>query len=822
MKKLIDKILSYAIGTQLLILLGCILFFGILLFSFSPNANIESEINNRLQNLENKLNDFQSGISSDKTVSLKDNFTENDSHITDRIWFIVTRMLDTGLIGDSKNKGFALLITIVGWILCGGLLITILINAYTEQIKKIEQGGTRYKFKNHCIILGYNEITENIIKEIRCKEIIPAKSSIIVLSNNDSNHLRLNLMASLSKKEMSRLYIYRGERQSKDQIKSLSIKKAKVVFIQGEENETGIDSTNIQCLKLISDIIIKKKRKGERLLCYLNIENQHIFSLMQKYDLEEEVRNIVNIQTFNIFENWARRVMSFKNFAIDQDYSSIKKQLLINTNQGEYRYIIVGFNRMGKALCNQIARVSHYGKGKRIVITIIDKKADELRDLYNMSLPGKINFPNIEFDFIKGAIESKEIRYKIHQFIKKDKLVSIAICFRNSDVSLFMGLNLPAIVYSKNIPVLIRQNLLHGFVTSINKELRFKNINFFGMNNNTLNLDMSLEKSAEKMQEMYLNMLNDSKKLDPENKSHKIWKDLGEKYRWSNRYAIDIIPHKLIALKLDKKSLYNGANHFEYGKLIRSVFYTHKYEEGTRTINKAELKELEEFLREKNISHAEYLSILEDIELIADIEHDRWITERIIGGWNYSDIPKKDESQLLHPDIKPYNELTENTKMYDREPSVDLFKIKRGKNWDVFVKTANVKAKELKNNCIVKSIENKKQQGRKGDIHCIGINNEEWIIDSKTFLNKYRLKEKKYDGFDIYEPIPEKSIIFAAKITESNTKITTAKGEVLSAKLNDIHAKKYDQYLMPDDIHNDWVIDSEIFNASYEKITTEY
>lgn len=816
MKKLFDRILALRLIKQLGLLLLLILFSGVLLFFMNPDVNIESETVRRLNNLENKIDNVVSGNT--LNIDQKSNYLEDDNsnYETERLWFIICRLLDPGQIGDSSEKGFSLLVTIIGWILCGGLLIAILINAYTERIKKIEQGETRYNFKNHCIILGSTDNTGNIIKEIRRKETISRKSAIIVLSNKNSNELRSNLKACLSKKEMNRLYIYRGERKSKDQIKALSVEKAKVVFILGEENELGVDSTNIQCLKLITDVLKKKKREGDRLLCYLNIEDQHIFSLMQKYDLEEAVINRIDVQMFNVFENWARKVMSFQNFAIDQDYSSIKKQIIINAKQTEYRYIIVGFNRMGKALCNQITRVSHYGRGKKTVITIVDKKANELRELYEMSMPGKNSIPNIEFDFIEGAFESKRIRYNIERLCKEDRLTCIAICFRNSDVSLFMGLNLPAIVYSKNIPVLIRQNTLHGFVTSINKERRFKNLNFFGMNNGTLNLDMSLEKSAEKMQEVYLQMQKESGKFDPNKLSHKEWKDLGEKYRWSNRYAIDIIPHKLVALKLRKKSLYNGGNHLEYRQLIQSVFHTHQYKKEQKTTTKEELKTLNQEVTERNIIR--YESILEDIELIAEIEHDRWIAERVIGGWNYADIPKKDEIRLLHPDIKPYYNLTEDTKMYDREPSVNLFNINTSDNWKVYLKIATVRAKKIEKDQIIKSLENKKQEGKKGDMHCKGITDEEWVVDSETFFSKYQLQEENADGFNTYEPIPEKSKIYALKIIGDNTKITTKRGGVLFAKDNDIHAKAYDPFLMPDDIHNDWVIDSDIFKASYKEI----
>lgn len=137
-------------------------------------------------------------------------------------------------------------------------------------------------------------------------------------------------------------------------------------------------------------------------------------------------------------------------------------------------------------------------------------------------------------------------------------------------------------------------------------------------------------------------------------------------------------------------------------------------------------------------------------------------------------------------------------------------------DWKIFVKIATVKAKVLDKDCIVNSIENSRLPAFKGDLLCIGVHNEQWVIDSTTFFNKYRKIEDCKDEYSIYEPIPEKSRIYAKTIVGDNVSVVTLRGAILSAKPNDIHAKMYDANLLPEDIHNDWVIDREIFKASYK------
>jgi hypothetical protein len=52
------------------------------------------------------------------------------------------------------------------------------------------------------------------------------------------------------------------------------------------------------------------------------------------------------------------------------------------------------------------------------------------------------------------------------------------------------------------------------------------------------------------------------------------------------------------------------------------------------------------------------------LEQLAALEHARWMMERHIGGWQYG--ATRDNSRRLHPDLKPYAELDEKVRTYDR------------------------------------------------------------------------------------------------------------------------------------------------------------
>ena len=54
-----------------------------------------------------------------------------------------------------------------------------------------------------------------------------------------------------------------------------------------------------------------------------------------------------------------------------------------------------------------------------------------------------------------------------------------------------------------------------------------------------------------------------------------------------------------------------------------------------------------------------------EIESLAELEHQRWADRRVACGWTWG--PERDQQRLKHPDIRPYADLLEGTKDFDRD-----------------------------------------------------------------------------------------------------------------------------------------------------------
>ncbi len=65
--------------------------------------------------------------------------------------------------------------------------------------------------------------------------------------------------------------------------------------------------------------------------------------------------------------------------------------------------------------------------------------------------------------------------------------------------------------------------------------------------------------------------------------------------------------------------------------------------------------------------------ILELSEKLAKNTHEVWAIQRIKDGWKYGE--KRDDQLKTHPGIRPYEELTEEEKEYDRNTSLETLKL---------------------------------------------------------------------------------------------------------------------------------------------------
>ncbi len=609
----------------------------------------------------------------------------NDNGL-DSIWRIVCYFLDPGYIHEdaphSVSDGVVAtawsvkiatpIIGFIGMVLTSGMLVTILVNTVERRVQKIKSGEMTYKdISGHIVIIGYNDITLSVIRNIFKAHSAPKKDAptILLMSSQSTATIQSEMMAHLPTSYNEKIVIYSGNIEAKEQIARLNIDLAQEVYILGEQNDSGRDVRNLECVKMVSKY--RKSAMGKDLLkVNVQVDRLPSYTLLQKLDMDREyicfkgddgvIEDTPNIyfRPFSFYENWARLLWSHyqdKTLGYDTlDFESMRENKHVHL-------VIVGFNRMGRALLLEALRICHYYNynettgANKTKITIIDSQLDDLRLLFNIQYPHLDQIKDIDIEYIPKRVEDPEVRVLLNAMAQDEsKLLTIAVCIKDPDLGISVGLNLPESIYyqankittkdrktNTNIVqprVLIRQEMLQGIGNILSKEngvMPYKNVKIFGMldlgiSDELLNDDMAIIINAQYNQTIdgkddndlynaYLsNNVAEYKKLFSE--FELSWAALPENMRWSNRYQVDI---------------YNT-----YAK---------------------ELKELkiEEY---KDIGKLTQ----ENMRPLAHMEHRRWIAERSIMGWRQvTENDVRNDNFFIHDQIIPFAELDMEQKIKD-------------------------------------------------------------------------------------------------------------------------------------------------------------
>jgi RyR domain len=66
------------------------------------------------------------------------------------------------------------------------------------------------------------------------------------------------------------------------------------------------------------------------------------------------------------------------------------------------------------------------------------------------------------------------------------------------------------------------------------------------------------------------------------------------------------------------------------------------------------------------------LELEELVERLSENNHDHWAQKRINEGWRYG--PRRNDTNKEHPDLVPYEKLSEAEKAYDRTSVIETLK----------------------------------------------------------------------------------------------------------------------------------------------------
>ncbi len=422
-------------------------------------------------------------------------------------WTVFVHFIDPGLqVNASKDgnaRNWSAIIAMLGIFLLNGLLVSSVIAWVDKRKENWLKGETRYGcIRGHYVIIGGNDMVSGIVRQIFHS---PGSAKILILTSRDVESFRRELHSSLDEACQKRVIVYYGTRTSIADIEGLKLKRAKEIYLLGEDSRTDDDkesyhdSLNMKCLQIIRDYYTKEYAGGDksadnrRIVCRVMFEYQTTFSVFQFSEISNSIKNHIDFKPFNYYEMWAQKVLISKELKESDRYGGylpLEGFGKISENSDEYVHlVIVGMSRMGTAMAIEAAHLAHYPNYKkaRTRITFIDLNArregkffrgrfKELFELSNWrygctSETGDLmwdnwqkpychdylggDFLDIEWEFINGGIEDKAVQDYLLKASQKTPKMTIAMCVPEASKCLAHALYLDRRIYDNALQILV-------------------------------------------------------------------------------------------------------------------------------------------------------------------------------------------------------------------------------------------------------------------------------------------------------------------------------------------------------------------------------
>lgn len=603
-------------------------------------------------------------------------------------WRVVELILDPGSFagaehrvayGSDVSKGvwFQFLVTLFGAVAFTCFLINTIGNWLERRIDRYRKGNVAYDEDDHILILGAGSMVVSLVKTLLARE-ENRNRDIVILTSTDVEELRARLFSEISSKMSRGIYVYYGSRVRKETLKKLDAFQTTAIYILGEDDEPAHDSLNVQCYELLKDVCARSKRLID---CFMMLE--HPTSLQLFYYRQDDVSGNLRLTLVNSLENAAQRVLVSRYYRNGVLYPALDRTGIGMADDRRVHLVIVGMSQMGYVMAVTAAHICHFpnfrNKGLRTKITFIQSNIrpemnlflGRYRELMKLSYWQYFNFDNmacnqesfpdadyinpesdrkgfldVEWEFIDGGIENPNVCSYLEQCAfqnGKSEWLSLAFCYGDPQRNVEAVLCLPDVVNEEKIPVFLYQPGGDCMVRAVTGTPLYANIYPFGMKMDGLDLQyqerliramrISYLYSLENQGLPYKGMPSDAALIGP-------WFEMQYAFQQSNMHAANSIPFKL-----------------------------------------------------RSISNSNHRSLTdEEVELLAETEHNRWNMERLLVGfrsYTYADRQRfidilgpdgKDEDKVAlkalldgakkkrfkHKDIAPYDELPERTKSYDK------------------------------------------------------------------------------------------------------------------------------------------------------------
>ncbi len=577
-------------------------------------------------------------------------------------------LIDTNAFNNlyiNGVRGWALFVSsitfVIGAFIFNGAIIAIITNAIGQRVSNHRDGYLHYLKSGHYIIMGYDDMVPSIVTHIFEKD---KEAYVLILSATESPIICEKLKRVFNEKQLKHIIINYGHRVSIDYYKDIHLESAEEVYVVGLHSLPAHDAVNVECIDSICKYLSRPsiKQRPARVVCvFKDIDTYAAFKTSDIFS--EDMRRLgVEFVPYNFYTGWAKQVFVKRKYR-GGCYPAVYGKGITPDDTKRVHLVFVGTTNFAVAFAMEAAHLLHFpnfnSKARKTLITFIDINANKEKEEFvtrNRHLFETLNenpgLLDVEFDFVEGNVFSQDIQALIKCWASNDEeYLSIFLAMVNQRQNFVLGMNMPDEVYDRKVPVFIRQDKSDNLVTKLrnadagveytyasvqdgrlieeNRNGRYANIYPFGMNDSSYCADDRALVQAKLINYLYATADYDRHKFKgalvletmSQNQiiaeADKCWQKLSVALKWSNLYNAYALETKAATLRAMRGLDIDDTSH--------------------------DLDTLSD----------------EEVEVIAEVEHNRWNVEKLLMGYRRS---RPDEDCRRHPEFA--SDLAKNKKLF--------------------------------------------------------------------------------------------------------------------------------------------------------------
>lgn len=425
---------------------------------------------------------------------------------------------------------------------------------------------------------------------------------------------------------------------------------------------TDSDVEAIRTVEMLADSTVSMP--ALRPTVHLLLQKQETLRLLNTRESNDEWHQCFELNAFTVEDLWAKNVVCQNN--TDYRFPGLDYKPITFESNRILHFVVLGLSDLTTAMVEHVALVAHYpnytrNHTLRTRITIIDGGMNEWSkmfismhkslmenlyyrhidiakkqcDLHKPMYEGqREDFVDVEWEFVDGTLHDLVVRDKLQGWASdENQVLSIALCHHDDSRNLMEAALVSDLLCNGEIPIYVQQS------TSVMKNIilqssRMKNIFLIGMKDCGYDVNLPLLKMAKRVNSVYEYCYRNNIVSQTEGciTAPSYIDDKAAEAGWLNVW-------KAI------KRYSNICNAMTLATKMRSLGHS--------------TDESDKF----------YAITRHEIDIIAEVEHNRWSLEELLLGFRpctddeqaeiEADISRKGEykNRLVHYDLRSYNDL---------------------------------------------------------------------------------------------------------------------------------------------------------------------